>query len=84
MSVLLMVPLPASRAMPKSDTFTCPSAWIRMFWGLISRWMMPFLCMCCSAESRRMAICTDVVGGSAPFSSMISFRVRPSTYSSTR
>ena len=31
------------QAMPKSITFTVPSRSTMMFWGLMSRWMMPRL-----------------------------------------
>ena len=37
------VPAEASQAMPKSATLTLPSRRTMMFWGLMSRWMMPRL-----------------------------------------
>ena len=75
--------------MPKSATFTLPSRSTMMFWGLMSRWMMPRLCawesarmiwvMKCSASRqsmrpRRSIYCLSVIPS---ISSMTIYSVSP-------
>ena len=49
----------ARRAMPKSATLTLPSRRTMMFWGLMSRWMMPRLWACASALTIWVMKCSD-------------------------
>ena len=77
-SVIWLTP---ARAIPKSVTFSRPSASAITLCGLMSRWTTPFRCANRSAEStwRVAAIASGI--GSGPRATTSSFRLRPSRYS---
>ena len=69
--------------MPKSATLMVPSLSIIMFWGFISRWIMPFSCACSSALDIWTAKCRASFQPRAPFFFMYCMRVTPSMSSMT-
>ena len=77
------MPALATRAMPKSATFTSPVAVTRMLPGFTSRWTTPLRW----AKPSAAATSDDDVGGpdrgSLPSARSMSARVRPFTYSIT-
>ncbi len=78
-----------SFASPKSSSFTWPLSVRKMFPGLMSRWMMPSLCVVCSASAISMPMSTiwwTFSGPRAsrsrrlsPFISSITMKGRPSS-----
>ena len=83
LSVMVWVSLCKNRAMPKSATLMVPSRRSMMFWGLMSRWMMPLLWACSRASKiwvvKWSASCQRMV----PSCSIYCFKVMPSIYSIT-
>lgn len=69
-------------AKPKSSTFTVPSARTLMFWGLMSRWMMPCSCAASTASAICRAICSASASSRGPRATT-SERSGPSTSSIT-
>ena len=78
-----VISLAPARAIPKSATLTRPSRSTSTLCGLMSRWMIPFLCAYRSAARiwRVYEIATGT--GHGPRVTISSFSVRPSMYSIT-
>ena len=73
----------ARQAIPKSATFTLPSRSTMMFWGLMSRWMMPRLWAWLKPRMIWVIKCRDSRQSMRPRRSMYCFRVIPSISSIT-
>jgi hypothetical protein len=80
-ATLALVSLTA-RAMPKSITLICPPGVTMTLPGLMSRCTMPARCEYSSAVRMPLVMRTASDSGSGP-SAMMSFTMRPSTYSIT-
>ena len=70
-----------ARAMPKSATFTCPLAPIKMFAGLMSRCTTPAEWALPSAAATSLAISAACTELTCPLARKMSANVRPCTYS---
>ncbi len=77
------VPALATRAMPKSATFTSPASVTRMLPGLTSRWTTPLRWANPSAAATSVDTSAARLAGSFPSARSTSARVRPFTYSMT-